>query len=367
MMNTNRLAAAAELSDEDLLARLEGLASQARASTADLIAHLAELARRKAHRGECEGSLFKHCTQVLRLSEAAACNRIAAAYAARKFPVILDFLADGSVNLTTIRVVAPHLTEDNHVEVLESAMGKTKEEVKEICVRLAPRPDVPSSVRRLSAQKAASDVSQPATVAPTLRDGAPSLPPSLAQPTRPSATAPAPRPLVEPLSPERYRVQFTVGKDTREKLRRVQDLMRRQVPDGDPGVIFDRALDLLLAQAEKRAFSSTTRPRFPRVMEPRSRTIPAAVERAVWAREAGQCAFVGRTGRRCSEKTFLEFHHVDPHAHEGEPTVENIALRCRAHNVYESELVFGRFDASADREWLPGGAATNLSWNRSTA
>jgi hypothetical protein len=30
--------------------------------------------------------------------------------------------------------------------------------------------------------------------------------------------------------------------------------------------------------------------------------------------------------------------------------VENISLRCRAHNVYESVLVFGRFEPSILRE-----------------
>ncbi len=56
---------------------------------------------------------------------------------------------------------------------------------------------------------------------------------------------------------------------------------------------------------------------------------------------------------RCSARAFLEYHHCDPHAHHGPATAENIALRCRAHNAYEAELVFGRFDPSADREWLP--------------
>lgn len=362
MMNTNRLIAAAALSDELLLARLEDLAARSHGTTADLVAHLAELARRKAHRGECEGSLFKHCTQVLRLSEAAACNRIAAAYAATKFPVILDLLADGSVNLTTIRVLAPHLTSENHVELLQSATGKTKEEVKEICVRVAPKPDVPSSVRRLPTPAVSSERPAPSSV---LLDDRPSSPPPLALlSTQPGAGLCPPRPMVEPLAPERYRVQFTVSKATREKLQRAQDLMRRQIPDGDPGVIFDRALDLILEREEKKAFSATTRPRSSRGTKPGSRSIPAAVERAVWARDAGRCAFVGRTGGRCSETTLLEFHHREPHAHNGEATVENIALRCRAHNVHESEMVFGRFEVGADREWLPGGA--NLSWNRST-
>ena len=34
-------------------------------------------------------------------------------------------------------------------------------------------------------------------------------------------------------------------------------------------------------------------------------------------------------------------HHVIPHAAGGRPTVENIQLRCRAHNGYEVDLFFG--------------------------
>ena len=46
----------------------------------------------------------------------------------------------------------------------------------------------------------------------------------------------------------------------------------------------------------------------------------------------------------------LEWHHVQPFGHQGPATVENISLRCRAHNVYESELVFGRFEPPVVRE-----------------
>ena len=56
---------------------------------------------------------------------------------------------------------------------------------------------------------------------------------------------------------------------------------------------------------------------------------------------AGQCAFVSDAGRRCMERSFLELHHIQPHALEGPATVGNIALRCRRHNQYEAELVFG--------------------------
>ena len=73
----------------------------------------------------------------------------------------------------------------------------------------------------------------------------------------------------------------------------------------------------------------------------------------VWARDQGRCAFNGKNGR-CSATRFLEWHHVHPFGHQGPATVDNISLRCRAHNVYESERVFGRFDPPkrrADRKF----------------
>ncbi len=71
-----------------------------------------------------------------------------------------------------------------------------------------------------------------------------------------------------------------------------------------------------------------------------SRHIPAAVRREVWARDGGQCAFVGTNGR-CIERGFVEFHHVVPYAAGGQTTAENLELRCRSHNVYEAKLYFG--------------------------
>ena len=45
--------------------------------------------------------------------------------------------------------------------------------------------------------------------------------------------------------------------------------------------------------------------------------------------------------RRCETRAFLEFHHVIPYAMGGEATIENIQLRCRAHNGYEADLYYG--------------------------
>jgi hypothetical protein len=50
---------------------------------------------------------------------------------------------------------------------------------------------------------------------------------------------------------------------------------------------------------------------------------------------------VNESGRRCPERKFLEFDHIDAVARGGRSTVDNIRLRCRPHNALTAELTFG--------------------------
>jgi 5-methylcytosine-specific restriction endonuclease McrA len=146
---------------------------------------------------------------------------------------------------------------------------------------------------------------------------------------------------VRPLAPERYEVRFTASAETREKLRRAQDLLGHAIPSGDIAQVVDRALTLLVADLERKKFAATRHPRRSSGQSEGSRNIPAEVRRGVAARDAGRCRFVAPDGRRCEQRRFLEFHHVIPHAAGGAPTIENIQLRCRAHNGYEAEKFYG--------------------------
>jgi 5-methylcytosine-specific restriction endonuclease McrA len=73
---------------------------------------------------------------------------------------------------------------------------------------------------------------------------------------------------------------------------------------------------------------------------PGSRHIPAEVKRAVWLRDFGRCAYASAEGHRCDERAFVEFHHLRPYAADGAATIDNIQLRCRRHNAYESRSFF---------------------------
>jgi len=363
-MNTNILALASALSDQDLLARVGVLAGKEREATVELVAHLAVLDARPAlYAAQGHGSLFTYCTEVLRLSEDATCNRIQAARACRDFPVILDLLASGAMSLTSVRMLRPHLTPENHEAVLTRASGRRRRGIEALVAELAPRPDVPSSVRKLPTATPARTL-MPTAVATASATRVESATLGSPEPA-PPVSSPPPlltrrRPIIETTSPERYRVQFTIGKENHDKLRRVQALLRREIPDGDPAAIFDRALSLLLEKVEKAKLGAAAKPR-PCVIRPGadrqlrtpaipSRDIPRHVQREVSQRDGGQCAFVSKDGHRCTERTFLEFHHIVPYARGGLATVENISLRCRRHNQYEADVIFGPHRASVVRE-----------------
>jgi hypothetical protein len=356
-MKRNILAIADGLSDRNLLARLDVLAGGERDMTVELVAHLAALdSRPSVYAAEGYASLFAYCRQALRLSEDAACNRIEAARACRRFPVILDLLASGEVTLTSVRLLGRHLTPENHQAILARASGRSRREIEALVAELAPQPDVPSSVRKLPTFMATSSSSAAAAPAATSVPSEPT--PAIA--LSPAALPPAPRPIVRATAPERYRVQFTIGAEDHEKLRRLQALLRREIPDGDPGVIFGRALTLLLEKVEKAKLGAAAKPRLRPSIRPgtdaaiRSRHVPRAVKRAAWRRDAGQCAFVSATGRRCTERVFLEFHHVQAYAKQGPATVGNISLHCWRHNQYEAELIFGPHRQQRNEKQGPG-------------
>jgi 5-methylcytosine-specific restriction endonuclease McrA len=351
-MDPNVLSSVARLSNTELVARVKHLAQRKREVTASLIAHLAELDERRLYLAEGCPSLFTYCTQVLHLSEHAAYGRIEAARAVRQFPVLLERLSEGSVTLTTVGLLASHLTPENHRDLLDMARHQSKRQVEALVARLRPQPSVPSSVRRL-----------PTASHPTAQPTAPAEAAASPQPAgeghgvtsvglpAPAITPPPARPaVVAPLAPERYKVQFTASAETCEKLRLAQALLRHQIPDGDLGTIVDRALTALLRDVTKQRFAATDRPRRGRGPAPGSRHIPAEVTRAVWLRDGGRCAFVSSTGRRCTEQGFLECHHVTPYAAGGASTADNLQLRCRAHNGYEAERYFGRRTCSGVRD-----------------
>ncbi|MEO5616721.1 MAG: hypothetical protein ABIS67_03040, partial [Candidatus Eisenbacteria bacterium] len=338
------------LADQTLLYDTTALAVRDRNTTADLLAHIAEVEARQLYLPAAYPSMFAYCMGVLRLSEDAASKRLHAARAARKFPVIFEALADGRVHLSAVVLLAPHLSEATVDELLAAATHKSKSEIEKLLVQRSARAEVPAEVESNSSslltvsnlQHAPGHVNEEAQLvansaaeifqhAPGHVDSDPRL-----------APGPVPRAKLIPLAAGRYSLQVTIEERTHDKLRYAQDLLGHQVPSGDVAQVLDRALDVLIGQLEKRKFAATTTPRPGRCATPAGgRHIPAYIKRAVWERDGAQCSFVSETGRRCPSRRGIQFDHMDEVARGGQASVGRIRLLCRAHNQYAAECTFG--------------------------
>jgi 5-methylcytosine-specific restriction endonuclease McrA len=347
------------VSDDDLLRRLVSLLGDSRRTECELVAHIGEADSRRLYAREASRSMFAYCTEVLHLSEAEAYLRITAARAAREYPVILDMLGDGRLHLSGIAKLVPHLTRENAASLLSRAAYRSKRQVEELVAEVAPRPDVPTLVRKLPerpprglsiAPEGVSAAASQAGVAPLLRpDGVGS-----------SITSTV-APLIEPLASARYKVQFTASAELREKLSRLQRLVG---PQADLAAVIEQAVTEKLERLERRRFAVTKTPRKPpagerverrhipapsRQHSAPSRHIPAAVRRAVYARDSGRCRYVDDQGRRCTETHRLEYHHGRPYGLGGDHGLRNVCLMCPAHNQYEAERDYGRAAMSRHR------------------
>jgi len=136
--------------DPALLRELKTLVAQDRATTALLLAHLAEVDARRLYAPAGHPSMFAWCVTELRFSEDAACKRIRAARTARQFPAVYGLLADGRLHLSAVVMLAPYLTEENAESLLTAAAGQSRAETERLLAERFPRPDLPDRIEGLA-------------------------------------------------------------------------------------------------------------------------------------------------------------------------------------------------------------------------
>jgi hypothetical protein len=203
--------------DDDLLRQLARLVKESRGVEAEIVAHIAEVELRRLYARQACSSMFEYCRRILHLRENEAYLRITVARAARQYPVLLEMLDDGRLHLSGIARLAPHLTRENADAVIERACGMSHREIRDMVAELEPRPDVAAAIRRLPDRRA-SERGRPLQLgAPRVEsDANPEV--RMVGPSRPA--------LMEPLARARYQVRFTASAELRDKLERLQTLMR---------------------------------------------------------------------------------------------------------------------------------------------
>jgi HNH endonuclease len=335
----------AHLANRPLLTGLAEAVGNERTALVVVLAYVAEVDARRLFLQEGHPSMYMYCVQHLKLSEQGAYRRIRAARLARRFPVLFTLVAEGRLHLSAITLLAPHIRRRNAEELFAAAEHKTKQELQQLLADRFPHPDLPTRVRVLVAPLSARPVEGPAGVAPST----PAWPVagSAASPDIDVRLAPgrvehaAPPTIVMPVAPRRYALEVPIDQETHDLLRRAQELLRHQLPEGDVAEVLRRGLQLLVKDLEKRKFALTDRPRDQQPRACTSRHVPALVRRAVRKRDGGQCTFVSEAGQRCSARGMLEFDHIQPVTLGGAASIDNIRLRCRAHNQFDADQVFG--------------------------
>jgi len=154
--------------DPVLLRDLAALVARDRATTATLLAHLAEVDARRLYLPAAHPSMYSYCVHELGLSEEAAFKRIRAARTARRFPAVFAALADGRLHLTAVVMLSSYLTPENADELLAAAAHQTRAGIERLLAKRFPRPDLPERLEAISSPVANGELSPGTVEAPGL-------------------------------------------------------------------------------------------------------------------------------------------------------------------------------------------------------
>ena len=381
-----------ELSNHQLMGNLKNLVGKERENKVHVIVHLGEVEDRRIFATKGYDSMHRFCQEELHFSEYQAFLRINAARLAKRFPIVLSMLSDGRIHLSALGLLRNHLSEMSHRALLNACTYKSKRQVEVIIAQSFPKPDLPSSVRRVPVKRTQKEepeqVLNPTDRVVTLvpnqitenvgatacsprpESSTPGTPHDTSKPNEPHTPSvptspPSAKPgTARPLAAERYAIRFTASKELLDKVERVRDLISHKTPHADIGEVIDQALEVYVAHLEKKRFAVENRKirkseavqeeaplspetnaetnRDDKPSRTRTRHVPNHIKRVVYERDGGCCSYVGPDGRKCLATRNLEFDHIEPYATGGASTVDNLRLRCRIHNIMTAESVFGR-------------------------
>ena len=319
-----------------------------------LIAHIAEMSRRKAELECGYKNLFEYCTKRLNLSEGSVALRLQIANVSRRFPQLLVSLAENRLSLTVAGKLAPHLREDNVEKLLADCAGMTKREVDEHLVELKPKPVFNPSIRKRPSLE--SEKTRPEQQQETPRMSAETSPPSPAPPMEEPASQRPSQNLLEPARTDLFNFRFSADGEFKKKFARLAEVLGVENPLKNMAEVLEKAVDISLEKKDpkkklerrlerKRKESATiekSRPdEIPENEKAKSRHIPSEVREHVLKRAGFQCTFRGLDGTRCSSRTGLEIEHQRPFAIYHSHDERFLKALCGRHNHFEAERVYG--------------------------
>ncbi len=289
------------LTDEALLQTTRELSAREREVTLQILHHLREVERRRLFAAQGFSSLFEYCTQDLGYSAGSAQRRIASMRLLKELPEIEEKIAMGTLNLSLVSRAQSFFRQE---EV------RTPEAKREVLTALTGKSD------REAERELASRATTPASI----------------QPERTRA-----------ITAQVSEVRFATENEFLEEIEELRGLLAHAYPGMSIAEALKYGVQLALEKHRPRAPAAKPPVAVP-APEPSNerresarRTPTAAVKREVWARDGGRCTYPG-----CKSRHALEFDHIHPWALGGKTSIENLRLRCRAHNQLAAIQTFGQ-------------------------
>ena len=371
------------LSDKKLLSDLQRVNQKERRLNVLVLLYLSELESRKLYLPLGYSSLFDFCTLYLRYTRATAARRIRSARAVARYPVALEMLISGEINITTLSMISDILDKNNHQEVLSSIRGKSVREVELLVSRHRPLRVSRDMIRPVCVMRkieepvsccggSRAETNTGATANDERRN---SNKISSSAETRSGAGRPQEKIIFE----QRLKLGFTVSPEFITKFNKIKSLLSGKYPEGlDFETVFNIIMNEYLKKhdpekrSERRTKKAVNRDKNPKqrlekhrtqktkqaakrdrtiknnsinqIREQRSnsRHIPPAIRDQVYTRDKGRCTFIGANGKRCGSTWDLEIDHVVPFARGGDNSPGNLRLLCRRHNIYHAERAYGK-------------------------
>lgn len=143
-----------KLTDDDLVARLDGFAQRERLTTLEILIHLGEIERRRLWRTLEYRSMFDYCVRRLRYSEGAASRRIRTARLIARYPRVIERIRERRVSLCVASRIARAVLEDGRADLIDQVEGKRLDQVDAmLATHRNPSRPVRESIRLLCVER----------------------------------------------------------------------------------------------------------------------------------------------------------------------------------------------------------------------
>ncbi len=348
-----------KLSDKDLLQNADASVSKKRATTLEVLQYLREIEVRRLYVELGYSSMYKMCLQHYKYSEGQAHRRLSAARLLTELPEIESKLQSGDLNLTTLskvqsfvraeKQVQHALSKQDKLNLLEELENKSTRETEVALIKKSRQPEILMEKFHLNgAVSISSDLENASDTDDKLNNNN--------------------------LLNFEHLVKFEafLNEENQKLLEEFKNLYAHEISDMSSLTVLKLLLNKAIAVKKKKlglTNNNAPMPSSPNVdinlsseMKVTDRscgaeksthepgTTPARphisihVKRALWQRAQNCCEFIdSKTKTRCSSQHALEIDHWMPIAVNGDSSMKNLALHCRAHNSRRAVKTFGPY------------------------